>query len=98
MLWSRLPKRMAFDQKFESLVRSWKDICPNTISVLKTHDFFYLVDMVQAELMLVHNIVVIQARRLHGDQETVLQQLALACFQYHLLTTRISSTQTSINV
>jgi hypothetical protein len=44
-----------------------------------------LVDMVLAQLMLAHDLVVIQALRLSGDTELILQQLALACFHYHLL-------------
>jgi ERCC4-type nuclease len=44
-----------------------------------------LVDLVLAQLMLAHDLVVIQAVRLSGDTELILQQLALACFHYHLL-------------
>jgi hypothetical protein len=44
-----------------------------------------LVDLILAQLMLVHDLVVIQAVRLGGDTELILQQLALACFHYHLL-------------
>ena len=44
-----------------------------------------LVDLVLADLMLAHDLVVIQAVRLSGDTELILQQLALACFHYHLL-------------
>lgn len=43
--------------------------------------------MVQAELMIAHETVVLHATRLNGDREIILQQLALACFHYQLLTT-----------
>jgi hypothetical protein len=45
-----------------------------------------LLDLVVVDLMLEHNITVIQAFRLSGDTELILQQLALACFHYQLLT------------
>jgi len=44
-----------------------------------------LADMVMAELMLEHDLVVIQAVRLKNDTELILQLLSLACFHYHLL-------------
>jgi hypothetical protein len=45
-----------------------------------------LLDLVTADLMLEHDVVVIQALRQSGDVELILQQLALACFHYQLLT------------
>jgi hypothetical protein len=44
-----------------------------------------VVDLVLAELMLSQNLCVIQAVRLKGDTELILQLLSLACFHYHLL-------------
>ena len=44
-----------------------------------------LADLVLAQLMLEHDLIVIQAVRLKGDTELILQQLSLACFHYHLL-------------
>jgi hypothetical protein len=44
-----------------------------------------VVDLVLAELMLSQNLCVIQAVRLKGDTELILQFLSLACFHYHLL-------------
>jgi hypothetical protein len=44
-----------------------------------------LVDLVLAELMLTHDLVVLQAVRLKGDTELILQLLSLACYHYHLL-------------
>lgn len=42
--------------------------------------------MLQAELMIHHNVVVLHAQRLHNDLETILKQIALSCFQFQLLT------------
>jgi len=50
----------------------------------------YAVHMILAELMIAHQIVVLHATRLSGDLESILQQLALACFHYQLLTNRQS--------
>jgi hypothetical protein len=50
-----------------------------------------LLDLVTADLMLQHDVVAIQAFRQTGDIELILQQLALACFHYQLLTDRIAS-------
>lgn len=45
-----------------------------------------LLDLVTANLMLEHDIVVIQAFRQNVDVEIILQQLTLACFHYQMLT------------
>jgi hypothetical protein len=45
-----------------------------------------MVDMVFAELMVCHGIVVLQAVRLTTDLEMVVRELAMACFHYQLLT------------
>lgn len=42
--------------------------------------------MVQAELMITHKTIVLHAVRLSGDREKIIQQLALSCFHFHLLT------------
>lgn len=59
------------------LVNKQSDFCPQMRP---------LVDMVMAELMLVHNMVVLQAVRKSSDCETIVQQLALACFHFQALT------------
>mmetsp|Transcript_12492 Transcript_12492/g.28961 ORF Transcript_12492/g.28961 Transcript_12492/m.28961 type:complete len:181 (+) Transcript_12492:549-1091(+) len=48
-----------------------------------------VVDLVIANLMLERHLVVLQAVRLKNETELVLQQLALSCFHYHLLTNEI---------
>lgn len=42
--------------------------------------------MLQAELMLNYNVIVLHAQKRHGDLEKMLQQFALACYQFQLLT------------
>lgn len=64
-------------------------LTPALDAVAKKADYMsetrVLVDLVLAHLMLAHDLVIIQAVRLNGDTELILQQLALACFHYHLL-------------
>lgn len=48
-----------------------------------------LTDLVIAELMLGHNIVVIQAIRLVQDMEMIVREFAMACFYYQLITCRV---------
>ena len=50
-----------------------------------------VLDLVTADLMLEHDVVVLQALRQKGDVELILQQLALACFHYQLLTEKTPS-------
>jgi hypothetical protein len=45
-----------------------------------------VVDLLFAELMIQHNMVVVQAVRLSKDLEMILREFALACFHYQLLT------------
>jgi ERCC4-type nuclease len=45
-----------------------------------------MVDMVFAELMIRHDMVVLQAVRLTTDLEMMVRELAMACFHYQLLT------------
>jgi hypothetical protein len=42
--------------------------------------------MVQAELMIGHKVIVLHAMRLTGDRETILRQLAMACYHFQLIT------------
>jgi len=53
-------------------------------------EFKSFLDMVSADLMLEHDVVVLQAFRQNDDVELLLKQMALACFHYQLLTERIS--------
>lgn len=48
-----------------------------------------LTDLVIAELMMRHNIVVIQAIRLLNDMEMIVREFAMACFYYQLITCRV---------
>lgn len=48
-----------------------------------------LLDVVTADLMLEHDIVVLQALRQNADVEMILEQLALACFHYQMLTEKL---------
>ena len=48
-----------------------------------------VVDLVIAELMLHHNLVLIQACRLENDLEMILREFAMACFFYQLITSKI---------
>jgi hypothetical protein len=45
-----------------------------------------MVDLLFAELMIQHNMVVVQAVQLSKDLEMILQEFALACFHNQLLT------------
>lgn len=67
-----------------------RGLCNAVDQAAKTPDFRFetrvLAEMVQAELMLRHRIVVIQALRIKEDQEMILRQLALACFRFQLVT------------
>jgi glutamate racemase len=46
----------------------------------------FMVDMVFAELMIRHDMVVLQAVRLTTDLEMMVRELVMACFHYQLLT------------
>ncbi len=48
-----------------------------------------LTDLVVAELILCHNIVVVQAVRLAQDTEMIVREFAMACFYYQLITCRV---------
>ena len=52
-------------------------------------EYRVLVDLVIAELMLRHNIVVIQAPRLENDLEMIVREFAMACFYYQKLTQKL---------
>jgi len=52
-------------------------------------EYKVLVDLVIAELMIRHNLVVIQAPRLANDLEMILREFAMACFYYQLTTRKL---------
>jgi metal-dependent amidase/aminoacylase/carboxypeptidase family protein len=44
-------------------------------------------EMIQAELMIEHNTIVVHAIRLNGgERQTIIRQMALACYNYQVLT------------